>query len=240
MAHADLNMTSTKKLKFVWLRRLIGDYVGVPVMHLFEDCAVNSVDESVKSLEKRLKGGGCSNFEIGLVAHSLGGPVCYRYLKKFKSRSIKCVLTVGSMNHMANPNCGLDVGGTPRVLLGNNGPSPQKNTQSVDKNTNNNASPTNKRGSFDNSGYFKKWTNFSTGPEPFFPVRVPHLDVLDAADFLAFPFYKTSPDETTLVEGDASHRTFWLTESWMPWVFAHTGYYWAESFYENVVNFLSS
>ena len=75
--------------------------------------------------------------------------------------------------------------------------------------------------------------------EPFYPVRVPHLDCILAGDFLAFPFYNAGEEgEEVLVEPDENHKTFWVEESWSPLVFAHTAYYHCDSFYRELVEFL--
>jgi len=126
------------------------------------------------------------------------------------------------MNHYCNPQCGLgapdNVGSAPS--------SPNRGR----------GSPT--RGSFDNSGYFKRWTSTGTN-EPFFPLRVPHLDMIHGNDFLAFPFYSSCKSEDMLPEPDRKHRTVWLKEHWNPLVFAHTAYYHSESFYQPVIDFLA-
>ena len=82
-------------------------------------------------------------------------------------------------------------------------------------------------------------TNNSHSGEPYYPVRVPHLDVLDGADFLSYPFYSTCNTDKMLPAPDGDdRRTVWIKETWMPFVFAHTGYAHCESFYEPTIKFI--
>ena len=192
MDHADKSLAPKRappnRLKFGWIRRLVGDYIGIPILFLGNAQAVISVDKSVHRLAKKLATLD-GETEITLMCHSLGGPVAYRYLQAYPTANVSKIFTVGSMNHFTNIHAGL--GGDSHI-----------------------------------------------NQSPFFPVRVPHLDVLDGADFLSFPFYQTHDCDDQLPKGDGEHYTFWIEEKWMPGVFAHTGYAHCRSFYNAVTEFL--
>ena len=196
MAHADKGLSSKrfpkKQYKHHYIRRIVGDYIGVPILFLNHDLALDSVEASRRRLEKRLTSANLYvNSSIALFAHSLGGPVAYRYLQAFPDAKVDRVISCGSANHFANPYAGLA-------------------------------------------------TDAKKNAKPYFPVRVPHLDVLDGADFLAFPFYQTERGEDAhLPKSDSSHYTSWIEESWSPLVFAHTGYAHCESFYRSVERFFA-
>jgi len=92
MEHARTNLSVSKNMNFMWLRRLIGDYVGIPVLFLYNECNLVSLNKSVTRLEERISKhfvGTTPNYEIGLCCHSLGGPVAYRFLQKNRNRKIR-------------------------------------------------------------------------------------------------------------------------------------------------------
>jgi hypothetical protein len=195
MDHADKALSPqrfpTEKYKHNFIRRLVGDYVGIPIMFLNHSLAVDSVEASRVRFHKRLAAASLyDDSSIVLFAHSLGGPVAYRYLQKYSTTKVDRVISCGSMNHYANPYAGLK--------------------SDAKKNSN-----------------------------PYFPIRCPHLDVLDGADFLAFPFYKTNHEDEHLPKADHSHYTRWIEESWLPIVFAHTGYAHCPSFYNAIEAFFA-
>ncbi|GMH62192.1 hypothetical protein TrST_g5491 [Triparma strigata] len=197
MSHADDNLSEKRfpksRLRHLAIRRLVGDYIGVPILFLQSKLATKSLNASVERLEKRLGDAGLyTNSELCIFCHSLGGPVAYRYLQQYKHSNISKIFSVGSMNHYTNALSGLGNSSVPGT----------------------------------------------SRDEPFFPVRVPHLDILDGADFLSFPFYASGEEDTDLPQGDDDHSTKWIKESWLPFVFAHTGYAHCESFYRAVVKFL--
>ncbi|GMI24370.1 hypothetical protein TeGR_g4657 [Tetraparma gracilis] len=183
--HADASLDHPK-LRMTFIRRLLADYIGVPISHLFATAPLASVEKSVCSARGKVLSrlGADHDVTTVLLAHSLGGPICYRYLQQHPRSLVDKVLSIGAMNHFTNP-----------VLA---------------------------------------------GAKPFHPVRVPHLDIVDAADFLAFPFYRDPDTDSALPPPDARHFTWWLSETWAPAVFAHTGYAHCESFYEAAVAFLGA
>ena len=87
MTHADLAMSPAcfppEQLHHLPIRRLVGDYIGVPILHLNSALATKSLDASVARLESRLTAAGLyTTSSVSLLCHSLGGPVAYRYLQR--------------------------------------------------------------------------------------------------------------------------------------------------------------
>ena len=112
MDHADKALSPqrfpTEKYKHNFIRRLVGDYVGIPIMILNHSLAVDSVEASRVRFHKRLAAASLyDDSSIVLFAHSLGGPVAYRYLQKYSTTKVDRVISCGSMNHYANPYAGL-------------------------------------------------------------------------------------------------------------------------------------
>ena len=195
MSHADKALSSSRfppsRLGYRFVRRIVGDYIGIPIMFLNHSYAVDSVEASRLRFHKRLLAAGLySNASVCILAHSMGGPVAYRYLQSYPTTKIDRLISLGSMNHYTNPYCGLKT-------------DPRK------------------------------------GTSPYFPVRCPHLDVLDGDDFLSFPFYQSNHGDDHLPKPDHNHYTRWVEEGWCKGVFAHTGYAHCESFYGAVEAFFS-
>lgn len=78
MSHADDNLSPERfpkdRLKHLTIRRLIGDYIGIPILFLQSKLATKSLNASVERLEKRLGDAGLyTNSELCIFCHSLGG-----------------------------------------------------------------------------------------------------------------------------------------------------------------------
>ena len=103
-AHADAALSHPRLRKTV-VRRLLADYIGVPITHLFSRAPLASLDASVRSLKSKVEGkmGADHDLTTVLLAHSLGGPLAYRYLQQYPNTAVNKVLSFGAMNHFTNP-----------------------------------------------------------------------------------------------------------------------------------------
>ena len=67
---------------------------------------------------------------------------------------------------------------------------------------------------------------------------MPHLDIVEPADILAYPFYgEENADSHGVTVPDATHRTFWLDEPSSALVFTHMIYWRLPSFIDAAAGF---